>query len=258
MKLLILILALPIALFAQDNGRLADGRAYRTDNQGVQLVDYIAELELQVEEQKRTITSLVNQLEELNNNKSNTKLKEHDLLAEPKTGELSTDILEKRIKDFESRNFELRATVLAKENQVIRLEEKIKTYEKEDNKNILLKEENSRNKKVAIKNIGSSTTKRSSAFNQLKSNLNKSLLDYKKELKKRDSLYKNYNNSRAKKSLAISLSKLKTKDGENYDSLSRKLKSATTFSSLSKIQKGVLEIRRSLRSDISLLDRLSK
>src|SRR5689334_17604677 len=47
-------------LFAEDQhrGRLADGRAFRTDDQGNQLVDYIAELEVNIESLERQVRGL--------------------------------------------------------------------------------------------------------------------------------------------------------------------------------------------------------
>ncbi len=59
---LLLLLACP--LFAEDsddNGRLPDGRAYRVDDQGYQLVDYVAELELKVEELQNKIIAINNE-----------------------------------------------------------------------------------------------------------------------------------------------------------------------------------------------------
>lgn len=52
--------------FAEElsRGRLADGRAFRTDPQGVQIVDYIAELEVTVEGLNRRIIGLEDELEE--------------------------------------------------------------------------------------------------------------------------------------------------------------------------------------------------
>lgn len=44
-------------------GRLPDGRAYRTDAQGVRIIDYIAELELSVEDLSRQIQDLESELE---------------------------------------------------------------------------------------------------------------------------------------------------------------------------------------------------
>lgn len=47
-----------------EKGRLADGRAYRTDTQGNQLVDYIAELELQIDGLNKKIGSLEDELDQ--------------------------------------------------------------------------------------------------------------------------------------------------------------------------------------------------
>lgn len=61
--LLFLILSMySVTSFGQedegDRGRLPDGRAFRTDLEGAQIVDYIAELEQSVAEQNRKIVSL--------------------------------------------------------------------------------------------------------------------------------------------------------------------------------------------------------
>jgi hypothetical protein len=47
-------------------GRLPDGRAYRVDSQGLELVDHVAELELTIEEQNKRLNRLEFELEEKN------------------------------------------------------------------------------------------------------------------------------------------------------------------------------------------------
>ncbi len=54
------------SLFAQERGRLPDGRAFRIDAQGNQLVDYIAELELGIESLTRQVTGLEQEVEQKN------------------------------------------------------------------------------------------------------------------------------------------------------------------------------------------------
>jgi len=53
-----------IALAEPERGRLADGRAFRTDVEGTQIIDYIAELELSVEALQRRVYGLENEVEE--------------------------------------------------------------------------------------------------------------------------------------------------------------------------------------------------
>ncbi len=63
-KLLLCLLLLACPLMAEDstdNGRLPDGRAYRTDDQGYQLVDYVAELELKIDELQNKIIAINNE-----------------------------------------------------------------------------------------------------------------------------------------------------------------------------------------------------
>jgi hypothetical protein len=74
-------------------GRLADGRAFRTDAEGNQLVDYIAELELSVEQLNRRVNGLEFELSEKQAqverlSKSGAKevaLQEKDLMKSPST-----------------------------------------------------------------------------------------------------------------------------------------------------------------------------
>lgn len=59
-----LLLVTPLVAEEARHGRLADGRAYRVDPQGLQLVDDVAELELTVEELKRQLEAARNETEE--------------------------------------------------------------------------------------------------------------------------------------------------------------------------------------------------
>lgn len=59
-KYILCLAILTATAFAEDpaRGRLPDGRAFRTDTAGNQLVDYIAELEVEVESLKRQVVGL--------------------------------------------------------------------------------------------------------------------------------------------------------------------------------------------------------
>lgn len=59
-----LLFALSFSLMAQERGRLPDGRAFRTDSNGAEIVDYIAELELINADLKERIIGLENELDE--------------------------------------------------------------------------------------------------------------------------------------------------------------------------------------------------
>lgn len=58
----VLLLSLAVVAEESPRGRLADGRAYRTDESGTQLVDYIAELEVNAEAMNRRIVGLEDEL----------------------------------------------------------------------------------------------------------------------------------------------------------------------------------------------------
>jgi hypothetical protein len=59
-----LLAAVPALADDQSRGRLPDGRAFRTDDQGNQLVDYIAELEMNIETLNRQVHSLEGELDQ--------------------------------------------------------------------------------------------------------------------------------------------------------------------------------------------------
>lgn len=67
---LICLMSFPGSVFADDasgqRGRLPDGRAYRLDGQGMRLIDQMAELEVTVDDLKRQVIALENELEEKN------------------------------------------------------------------------------------------------------------------------------------------------------------------------------------------------
>lgn len=86
------ILSVVPAFADPDHGRLADGRAYRTDTGGNQLVDYIAELELNNSTLRQQVSGLENEVAQkqalIDSSKSggcaiSDKIKETDLLKSP-------------------------------------------------------------------------------------------------------------------------------------------------------------------------------
>jgi len=96
-----IFLACAANTFADDpeRGRLPDGRAYRTDNQGNQLVDYIAELELNLDSLKRRVNGLEDEvsakqrmLDRLNSGKpAESALEERDIVRSAPRPKLSDD-----------------------------------------------------------------------------------------------------------------------------------------------------------------------
>lgn len=69
-------------------GRLADGRAYRTDTQGNQLVDYIAELEMQIDGLNKRIAGLETELDSKDSQLAQVKSKSDTSLGEIKERDL--------------------------------------------------------------------------------------------------------------------------------------------------------------------------
>jgi chromosome segregation ATPase len=76
-----------VSVSAEDplRGRLPDGRAFRTDAQGIQIVDYIAELELTVEDLNRKVHGLEYQLDQkrmaASGQVTGQRLQERDILS---------------------------------------------------------------------------------------------------------------------------------------------------------------------------------
>lgn len=75
------------SLQAQEKGRLADGRAFRTDSSGSQIVDYTAELELEIDGLRRTVTSLEDEIQALRRSggRDAAPVQERDLVASGRT-----------------------------------------------------------------------------------------------------------------------------------------------------------------------------
>lgn len=122
--ILVALLFLPFIsienLLAQDpqRGRLADGRAFRTDLQGNQLVDYIAELEVNIEALERQVKGL----EDENRDKQNVIIRLQR--GEKAEGEL----LEKEIKSVENQEDKNRHSIKVSNScsaELIRCDERI-------------------------------------------------------------------------------------------------------------------------------------
>ena len=79
----ILFFFLPLTLCAEDpaSGRLPDGRAFRTDGEGNQIVDYIAELEMTVTALKRRVQGLEDEVARSQGGAVGGSLEEKDLLS---------------------------------------------------------------------------------------------------------------------------------------------------------------------------------
>lgn len=103
-----LILVTPLVAEEANHGRLADGRAYRVDPQGLQLVDDVAELELTVEELKRQLEAARNEaldksreLERVRSTSAPIQLSELRCPPEPHLMPLESDRIELQKKDAE-------------------------------------------------------------------------------------------------------------------------------------------------------------
>ena len=107
LSIVVALAALPQLTLAQERGRLADGRAYRTDSQGNQLVDYIAELEVTVATQERQIQGLSDELERANSiikhssfqKGTSQQLGERDLLQPESAGSVTPTNVEQPVVD---------------------------------------------------------------------------------------------------------------------------------------------------------------
>ena len=251
MKQIILVFLLLISFLAEaeesERGRLADGRAYRTDSAGTQLVDYIAELELTVEEKERTIVSLKNELKKLKSTKIESPIIERDLVSDfPQNEALSykEQLLEKN-KEIKK----LKETI-----DSFRYEIEVYQLREKQNKDLKFIKDTQANPYIVQESTKIIKT-RNSAFSQLSSNLNISYNNLVNKVKQRDDLFRQYNNSKQKKVLAFKLSSLKTKNNKNYSSIKTDIDRAENFSQLSEIQKELLTLTKVVNSDIVLLQK---
>lgn len=87
--ILFLLAFMPTALLAEsgERGRLADGRAFRTDSTGIQLVDHVAELELTIESLTRRLEAAENEIK----HKESLLAQHVQSVAAPDLGSLAAD-----------------------------------------------------------------------------------------------------------------------------------------------------------------------
>ncbi len=133
------------SIYAQSDpkrGRLPDGRAYRTDRAGNKIVDYVAELELNLEAKERQIQSLKRQLKELNakvnllrenSYELNKGVKEVDLLANQDNNQDKGEGESRITAAVKEGGSTREASLKSAEEEIAKLEERIKALEKELN-----------------------------------------------------------------------------------------------------------------------------
>ena len=274
-------------------GRLPDGRAYRIGSDGTQLVDYIAELEMQVEAQNRRIQGLEFEIEQKQAllqrapQRQVSEIEEKTLLdtrANPQAeNELSNCILERtnlnsrfeqlrvqfdqnqrdssaRIQSLEGQVSELRTLIGVKEKQVgeqhaahSELRKKLETLSAQT-------QEPAPEARVA--EIETSDVKaayspaRARAVQAVRASLQTSLNQLKADLSLRDRLFSQY--SGEKHAVSFKPTKAVSSRGSTPESLTRDSAKLQSVRELSEVISEAKEIRLKVADDLNLLRRLLK
>lgn len=305
-RLALLVLALAVgfsgALHAeevdveQSRGRLPDGRAFRTDVEGNQLVDYIAELEVTVEDQNRRIQGLELEVEgkTLQNDPDRERrigegLTERDLLGGKQRGAtiIGTDPARQRslqhpaamdcqeelsqVNDLLSRTkLELEDEQKTSAPDCVALQGTVQSLERE----LELARKELAGIKLRFRGVAGealtqgispsedSALEPKASFSQAKEpaldSIKGRLLT---DLNRMRGLIRTrdmlFSNYRSKqRSVEIKLAELVSSRGETLQAIDMRVQRATTLHELSEVKKDIKEIDTKLKSDIAVLKRM--
>lgn len=266
-KLFLTVLAfLAFSLLAEDrSGRLDDGRAYRIDNEGTQVVDYIAELELQIEELQSKIRSLENEKRYEN---SSADFAETDLIKEASTlpvkpcdCEEVTSACYSMLKNVEDdqqsaakEKAECKQMLLKLQSENSEMHSKVIALNKtiSERKEIAVERREFQEPVVArVVNV-----KRESALEHLRAKLFEDLESLQQTIRERDQLAEKYHQSPKRKQLKVNVYSFKAGSDLSPGSLRKDLQEANSFSFLGQVQKNMLQVKKSVQDDIKLLERI--
>lgn len=265
-----------------ERGRLPDGRAFRTDADGAQLVDYIAELEINILELNRKILSLEDEnvtikanLERVEAGRTE-RLVEKDLLksASPQVEASDEEVLKA---DFVLKS-EVNNSHATQQNESINQSPEIKVTDgilpdlKAHDCETLLKPVNAKivELELKLKNQGQPqhpANMRASMMTVMEESPHNSLESVRAELKQdlrtllarkdeRDISFKKYVTE--KQGVGLQPSSLRSKSGRDLKQLEELIAKASTVRELSLLKIDLEGIRRQMADDLALVDRMSK
>lgn len=234
--LISVILGFSSSLVLADPGTLHDGRPFRTDAQGVEIADYVSELEQSVTYLKDRVRELEQQLETSKSTiarlKDDGEIEEPRAIPEPKLFEKDLDIAPRQ---------QTTAVVpaLSKGDSFI-----IGTVEPVQ--------------EASAKTIVKPAPKALDPIDIAKSEAKKNISEVKSLQSERDDLYKKYTVSDVPKPISFTPARVQSKQKRTLPDLENALRNVKKEREIIQIRSEISQIKRLLSDDIALIKRLSK
>jgi hypothetical protein len=270
-------------------GRLPDGRAFRTDSSGIQLADYTAELEVNIEEQQRRIRELEGTIQEKDSlllrkaGSPSPKLIEKSLVGSSSqtssaVKDLSiadcpnTSVYTKKIafleRELQTANTKWEDQTSNAETASSKLESKLKRTERElaqAHELLRLEKENTITQTSALQEAVTRGEVRTSFARPIdsrpihseKAAVRTQLNQLRGLVSTRNSKFQTYK-SRQASSVSFGMSALRSRSGQTLEQLTTQLERATTLLEIAKTRAGISEIKARVSDDIALIDRMGR
>lgn len=230
-----------------DPGTLHDGRPFRTDAQGVEIADYVSELEQSVTYLKDRVRELEQQLDTSKTTiarlKEDGEIEEPRAIPEPKLFEKDLDIAPRQ------QTTSVVPGISKDDSFVIGTVEDVR--------------DNVEPVKVAavkpsLKTIVKPAPKALDPIEIIKGEARKNITEAKSLQAERDTLYKNYTASDIPKPISFTPARVQSKGKRSIIELENAIKMAKKERELIQIRSEIAQIKRMLSDDIALIKRLSK
>jgi hypothetical protein len=257
MRLFLATLFIAQFLIAQDRGRLPDGRAFRTDTDGNQVVDYIAELETTVDALTQQIIALEDKLAGATCPKCPEQVIQEPVSCEAEINLAVQQALERSSSEIS--RVEKTANESRKEIELLRAElERERTRARAlDSQVSSLRASMRAPEELSITSpvvLNRSEPNVSPALVSLRGTVLTEINRLKGRLSKRDALFKGGNVSAGV--VKIKSTEARTNTGKTLDDLRVEASASKTLRELADIRRGLYQIREIIESDIRDAERL--
>lgn len=258
-------------LNAQERGRLNDGRAFRIDENGNQLVDYIAELELDVESLTRKVSglqselaqkeSMIKQMEERGVSSAHGDISEKTLVKSEQSvaDNQSSAVCPAPKPAFcppNATDAEMKKCSVELENSQRELQQ-LKRSVLSERGPLQRHGSVSPDARAALKHqevAEPPVTSRQQAINTYRQNLSTELLELKELTRTRDALYREFaENARG---IQFKPSSGVSSQNRTVADISREIETMRNMQALASLSRDVTELKRRVHDDINLLKRI--
>lgn len=271
-SLCVILLSSSTVIAEETRGRLPDGRPFRTDIEGNQVVDYIAELELAVENLTRQTQGLEYEVQQKQNaidslNGNITQLKEKNIIAEqPKVQEVKCDTtneeqLATELSDIKEQYEQCRSNLKDKDSQIASIIQEVDESKKKSNdlqKELIESKSQQAKQEVAVLNNSKASFSplRMAAMGSIRDELKNKIAYIEKQGGVRDSLYAEY--TKSPRVVEFKPASLTTSQGKSLNQLRKAVDDASAARELSVLTKEIDLLKSKVDGDIGLMTRMKR